>query len=105
MRARANAAGDKMAASFAASHEAYQRGDGAGAKELSNEGKAAKAEMEELNEKAAEWIFRGTSFAVCCARARDAHDDDVFWYFVGEENNTVSFLRCGCNFVEVFDLR
>lgn len=39
MRADANAEGDKMAKCFAESHEAYSRGDGAGAKQLSNEGK------------------------------------------------------------------
>ena len=50
-----------MARAYDASHEAYQSGDGARAKELSNEGHAHKAEMERLNKEASEWIFRGTS--------------------------------------------
>ena len=59
LRARANAAGDEMARNFDAAHQAYESGDGARAKELSNAGKAAQAEMEQLNEEASEWIFRG----------------------------------------------
>ncbi|KAI1796405.1 DUF1771-domain-containing protein [Ganoderma leucocontextum] len=58
LRARANAAGDEMARNFEAGHQAYESGDGARAKELSNAGKAAQREMERLNEEAAEWIFR-----------------------------------------------
>ncbi|TBU29614.1 hypothetical protein BD311DRAFT_777500 [Dichomitus squalens] len=59
LRARANAAGDEMARNFEAAHQAYESGDGARAKELSNAGKAAQGEMERLNEEAAEWIFKG----------------------------------------------
>lgn len=59
LRARANAAGDEMARSFEEAHQAYERGDGGRAKELSNKGKAAQQEMERLNEQASEWIFRG----------------------------------------------
>ena len=40
-----------MARCFQESHEAYQSGDGARAKELSNEGKAHQKEMETLNAK------------------------------------------------------
>ncbi|KAL7281248.1 hypothetical protein ACG7TL_004556 [Trametes sanguinea] len=58
LRARANAAGDEMARCFDEAHRAYESGDGARAKELSNKGKAAQQEMERLNEQAAEWIFR-----------------------------------------------
>ncbi|KAI8993845.1 hypothetical protein BD414DRAFT_436080 [Trametes punicea] len=58
LRARANAAGDEMARCFEEAHKAYERGEGARAKELSNAGKAAQREMERLNEEAAEWIFR-----------------------------------------------
>ncbi|KAK7685326.1 hypothetical protein QCA50_011690 [Cerrena zonata] len=57
LRARANEEGDKMASCFEQSHEAYQRGDGAAAKELSNEGKAHQREMERLNKEASDWIF------------------------------------------------
>ncbi|KIP11519.1 hypothetical protein PHLGIDRAFT_17924 [Phlebiopsis gigantea 11061_1 CR5-6] len=46
-----------MARAFEASHQAYARGDGAGAKELSNQGKRHQAEMERLNREASEWIF------------------------------------------------
>jgi hypothetical protein len=59
MRAQANDEGDQMAHAFQQSHEAYERGDGALAKELSNKGKAHQAKMEELNRKASEWIFVG----------------------------------------------
>ncbi|KAI0365630.1 DUF1771-domain-containing protein [Pilatotrama ljubarskyi] len=61
LRARANAAGDEMARNFEEAHKAYERGDGARAKELSNAGKAAQQEMERLNEQAAEWIFRANN--------------------------------------------
>jgi len=47
-----------MARAFEQSHEAYERKDGAAAKELSNEGKAHKREMERLNAEASAWIFR-----------------------------------------------
>jgi len=57
LRADANAEGDKMAKCFAESHEAYGRGDGAGAKELSNEGKEHQAKMNALNKQASDWIF------------------------------------------------
>ncbi|KAF5370629.1 hypothetical protein D9758_001870 [Tetrapyrgos nigripes] len=39
------------------SHEAYSRGDGAGAKDLSNQGKEHQRKMEELNKEASDWIF------------------------------------------------
>ncbi|KAF7361974.1 Smr domain-containing protein [Mycena venus] len=57
LRADANAEGDKMARCFAESHEAYGRGDGAGAKQLSNEGKEHQAKMNALNKEASDWIF------------------------------------------------
>ena len=62
LRARANAAGDEMGRSFDEAHAAYESGDGARAKELSNAGKAAQREMERLNEEAAAWIFRGACY-------------------------------------------
>ena len=61
LRARANAAGDEMARNFDEAHRAYEGGDGARAKELSNQGKAHKAEMERLNAQASEWIFASAS--------------------------------------------
>jgi hypothetical protein len=48
-----------MARAFEESHAAYARKDGAGAKELSKEGKAHQKEMERLNAEASAWIFRG----------------------------------------------
>ncbi|KAJ7733758.1 hypothetical protein DFH07DRAFT_845337 [Mycena maculata] len=57
LRAQANEEGDQMAKCFAESHEAYGRGDGAGAKELSNQGKAHQAKMNSLNQEASAWIF------------------------------------------------
>ncbi|KAJ6499391.1 hypothetical protein C8R45DRAFT_982265 [Mycena sanguinolenta] len=57
LRADANVEGDSMARCFAESHEAYARGDGAGAKQLSNEGKEHQAKMNALNKEASDWIF------------------------------------------------
>ncbi len=62
LRTRANEEGDAMSKSFEESHQAYARGDGALAKELSNKGKAHKAEMEKLHREASEWIFTRESF-------------------------------------------
>ncbi|CAE6521806.1 unnamed protein product [Rhizoctonia solani] len=58
LRSQAREEGDAMARAFDASQEAYQSGDGAKAKELSNEGKRHKAEMERLNKEASDWIFQ-----------------------------------------------
>ncbi|KIY51055.1 DUF1771-domain-containing protein [Fistulina hepatica ATCC 64428] len=49
--------GDQMAKAFAESKEAYARGDGALAKELSNRGKEHQRKMEGLNKQASDWIF------------------------------------------------
>ncbi|CAE6407147.1 unnamed protein product, partial [Rhizoctonia solani] len=57
LRSRAREEGDAMSRAFDASQDAYQSGDGAKAKELSNEGKRHKAEMERLNKEASDWIF------------------------------------------------
>ena len=48
-----------MAKSFSQSHDAYNRGDHAGAKGFSNAGKAHQRKMEQLNKEASDWIFRG----------------------------------------------
>ncbi|CAE6479872.1 unnamed protein product [Rhizoctonia solani] len=58
LRSRAREEGDAMARAFDASQEAYKSGDGAKAKELSNEGKRHKVEMERLNKEASDWIFQ-----------------------------------------------
>ncbi|KAF9531590.1 hypothetical protein CPB83DRAFT_760935, partial [Crepidotus variabilis] len=60
-RAKANEHGDQMAKCFQESHEAYNRRDGALAKELSNKGKDHQRQMEELNKQASDWIFQGDS--------------------------------------------
>lgn len=57
-----------MAQCFEESHTAYAAGDGARAKELSNQGKAHKAEMERLNAQASEWIFASASMSLSFAR-------------------------------------
>ncbi|KIM40052.1 hypothetical protein M413DRAFT_28588 [Hebeloma cylindrosporum] len=57
LRARANEHGDKMAKCFQESHEAYARGDGAQAKELSNQGKDHQRKMVDLNKEASDFIF------------------------------------------------
>jgi len=46
-----------MARAFDDSQKAYQGGDGARAKQLSEEGKRHKAEMEKLNREASDWIY------------------------------------------------
>lgn len=58
LRAKANEEGDLMARSFQQSHEAYNQGDGARAKELSVKGKQHERRMESLNAEASAWIFR-----------------------------------------------
>lgn len=68
LRARASDEGSKMAQCFEESHTAYANGDGARAKELSNQGKAHKAEMERLNAQASEWIFASAHLSFRAAR-------------------------------------
>lgn len=46
-----------MAKCFEQSHEAHSRGDGATAKQLSNQGKEHQHKMESLNKQASDWIF------------------------------------------------
>jgi len=58
LRAKANERGDLMARCFQQSHEAYGRGDGALAKELSEKGKQYERTVESLNAEASAWIFR-----------------------------------------------
>ncbi|KAK7037316.1 hypothetical protein VNI00_011307 [Paramarasmius palmivorus] len=57
LRKRANEEGDSMAKCFRESQEAYKGGNGARAKELSNEGKEHQKKMEKLNREASEWIY------------------------------------------------
>ncbi|KAK0215981.1 hypothetical protein EDD85DRAFT_441237 [Armillaria nabsnona] len=57
LRARANKEGDEMARCFSESHEAFNRGDGAAAKDLSNQGKSHKQKMEQLHKEASKWIY------------------------------------------------
>ena len=73
LRARANKEGDAMARAFDESHRAYTSGNGARAKELSNEGKAHQRQMEEFNKKAADWIFVG-AWLVLMGVDSSAHD-------------------------------
>jgi len=61
LRAKANEAGDQMSRAFQAGHEAYAQGDGARAKQLSNEGKEHKRRMESLNQQAADWIYHANN--------------------------------------------
>ena len=48
-----------MGRAFEESKRAYESGDGARAKQLSEEGKRHKAEMENLNRQASDWIYHG----------------------------------------------
>lgn len=82
-----------MARAFEQSHAAYERKDGASAKELSNEGKAHQKEMERLNAEASAWIFRGECDVLPFFSVRA----DFVWvhvvpYFA--ENNIVSMVQC-----------
>ncbi|KAJ4399156.1 hypothetical protein N0V85_006092 [Neurospora sp. IMI 360204] len=58
LRAEARAEGDKMKRYYDEAHQAYERGDGAEAKNLSNLGKKHKAKRDALNKQAADFIFR-----------------------------------------------
>ncbi len=51
-----------MARCFSESHEAYNRGDGAAAKDLSNQGKNHKQKMEQLHKEASKWIYLGQCY-------------------------------------------
>ncbi|KAG8885711.1 hypothetical protein FRB98_001664 [Tulasnella sp. 332] len=61
LRALANFEGDEMARCFRESKVAYASGDGAQAKDLSNQGKRHKEEMERLNNQASQWIFEANN--------------------------------------------
>jgi len=50
-----------MGQCFDRAHAAHERGDGAGAKELSNEGHEHQRKMEQLNREAADWIFNANN--------------------------------------------
>ena len=65
LRARAIQEGDLMAQCYQQSQEAYQRGDRALAKRLSEEGRVHKQEMENLNASASAWVFRGEHCILC----------------------------------------
>ncbi|KAF9478631.1 Smr-domain-containing protein [Pholiota conissans] len=75
LRAQANEHGDQMAKAFRESHEAYARGDGALAKQLSNEGKEHQRKMEQLNKqdsKPGEIDLHGLYVKEAISRADDA---------------------------------
>lgn len=59
LRAQANEQGDLMAKAFKESHESYASGNGAGAKDFSNQGKEHQRKMQELNKLASDYIFAG----------------------------------------------
>lgn len=59
LRAQANEQGDLMAKAFKESHESYARGNGAEAKDFSNQGKEHQRKMQELNRLASDFIFTG----------------------------------------------
>lgn len=61
LRAKANEQGDAMSKCFQQGHEAYSRGDGALAKDMSNKGKEHQRKMEEYNKQASDWIFRANN--------------------------------------------
>lgn len=59
LRNQARHEGDLAHKCFADSQAAYKSGNGARAKELSNQGKAHQAKQDQLDEQAAAWIFQG----------------------------------------------
>lgn len=61
LRDLARAEASKRNACFDRAHEAYEKGDGAEAKQLSNEGKAHAAKMAQYNKQASEYIFRANN--------------------------------------------
>jgi hypothetical protein len=54
-----------MGRAFEESKRAYESGDGARAKQLSEEGKRHKQEMEDLNRQASDWVYHGETFVRC----------------------------------------
>ncbi|KIO25502.1 hypothetical protein M407DRAFT_8388 [Tulasnella calospora MUT 4182] len=88
LRAQANAEGDAMGRCFRESQEAYRSGDRARAKELSDQGKLHKAEMEELNKKASEGIFIANNVN------RPPHEIDLHSLYVNEaiERTTLALI-------------
>jgi len=70
-----------MGSCFERSHAAYESGDGAGAKTLSQEGHALQAEARRLDAQAAEWIFRKNNEGRDGTRPREV---DLHGLFVKE---------------------
>lgn len=80
LRGLARQEADKRGQCFQRSREAYESGDGAGAKQLSEEGKAHGRKMDEYNKQASEFIFRENN-----ANGRVAADTiDLHGQFVEE---------------------
>lgn len=65
LRNQARHEGDLAHKCFADSQSAYKSGNGARAKELSNQGKAHQAKQDQMDDQAAAWIFQGE-----CRRGR-----------------------------------
>ncbi|KAG8991078.1 hypothetical protein FRB90_001471, partial [Tulasnella sp. 427] len=80
LRAEAKAQGDAMARCFRESQEAFRSGDGARAKELSELGKLHRAQMDELNKQASEWIFIENNIS----RGRPSNEVDLHGLYVKE---------------------
>lgn len=80
LRDLARSEGDKKRSCFDQAHQAYERGDGAGAKELSDEGKRHQQKQAEYNKQASDFIFRENN-----APGRVAEDTiDLHGQFVEE---------------------
>ncbi|CAJ2506288.1 Uu.00g004180.m01.CDS01 [Anthostomella pinea] len=83
LRDQARAEASKRNSCFDRAHQAYERGDGAEAKQLSNEGKAHAAKMDEYNKQASDYVFRENN-----ATGRVADDTiDLHGQFVEEAEN------------------
>ncbi|KAK4169279.1 hypothetical protein QBC43DRAFT_307345 [Cladorrhinum sp. PSN259] len=80
LRDLARAEGDRKKSCFERAHEAYERGNGAEAKQLSEEGKRHQKKQAEYNKQASEFIFRENN-----APGRVAEDTiDLHGQFVEE---------------------
>merc|ERR1712093_251197 len=78
LRNQAISEGQLMHEAFEAASRAYKAGDGASAKELSNKGHQHDRNKDELNQRAADWIFEANN------RGRGAGEIDLHGLYVQE---------------------
>ncbi|CAO3651266.1 unnamed protein product [Mucor hiemalis] len=93
LRAQAHEAAEKRNACYAQSQEAYNSGDGARAKELSNEGHRHDESMKQYNKKASDYIYAQKN------QGRPSNEIDLHGLFVKEASEKVeeAIRRCEKN--------